>query len=260
MYRDNPVKKRLASGDAVLGCWLTMASPIAAEVVGLAGYDCVMIDNEHGPASILDAVGMMQAVAASGASPIMRVPWNDPVYIKRALDAGVEGLMIPRVGSADEARAAVAACRYPPLGIRGAGYGSARASGYGLYGERYRDTAADNLLVICQIESVAGVEAVPEIAKVPGVDVLFLGTYDLSGSIGKLGRFDDPEVRALIDRAERAILESGLCYGSLPGPLRTTAQLVTAGCRFILAGCDTSFVRKGALAEVASFRALAGRS
>ena len=156
--------------------------------------------------------------------------------------------------------AAVAACRYPPLGIRGAGYGSARASGYGLYGERYRDTAADNLLVICQIESVAGVEAVPEIAKVPGVDVLFLGTYDLSGSIGKLGRFDDPEVRALIDRAERAILESGLCYGSLPGPLRTTAQLVTAGCRFILAGCDTSFVRKGALAEVASFRALAGRS
>ena len=258
MYRDNPVKQRLAAGGSALGCWLTMASPIAAEVVGLAGYDCVMIDHEHGPGSLLDAVGIMQAVAASGASPLMRVPWNDAVYIKRALDAGVEGLMVPSVNSAAEARAAVAACRYPPAGIRGSAYGSVRASDYGLRGERYRDTAADNLLLICQIESAAGVEAIPEIARVPGIDVLFLGPYDLSGSIGKLGRFDDPEVAALVTRAERAILASGLCYGTVPSPLRGTAQLLEAGCRFVLAGCDTSFVRKGALAEVAAFRALTG--
>ena len=97
MYRDNPVKKRLAGGGSVLGCWLTMASPIAAEVVGLAGYDCVMIDHEHGPGSLRDAIGIMQAVAAGGAVSLMRVPWNDPVYIKRALDSGVEGLMVPSV-------------------------------------------------------------------------------------------------------------------------------------------------------------------
>ncbi len=256
MYRPNPVKQRLAAGGSVFGCWLNMASPMAAEVVGLAGYDCVMIDNEHGPASLLESVGLMHAVAASGASSLMRVPWNDAVYIKRALDAGVEGVMVPSVGSADEARAVVAACRYPPAGIRGAACGSVRASDYGLCAEHYRDTAADTLLVICQIESVAGVDAVPEIAKVPGVDVLFLGPYDLSGSIGKLGRFDDPEVAALFDRAERAILDSGVCYGTVPSPLRTTAQLLSAGCRFVLGGSDTSFVRKGALAEVAAFRAL----
>ena len=258
MYRENPVKRRLASGGRALGCWLTMNSPLAAEVIGLSGYDCVLIDHEHGPGSFSDTIGMMQAVAASGAVSLMRVPWNDAVYIKRALDTGVEGLMVPSVSSAAEARAAVAACRYPPLGMRGAGFGSARASDYGLRGEHYRDTAADNLLVILQIESAAGVEALPEIAAVPGIDVLFLGPYDLSGSIGKLGRFGDPEVVALIDRAERAILESGLVYGSLPNPLRTTRQLLEAGCRFVLAGCDTSFVRKGALAEVAAFRAAAG--
>ncbi|MEI6559148.1 MAG: aldolase/citrate lyase family protein [Rhodospirillaceae bacterium] len=259
MYRDNPVKRRLSRGGSVLGCWLTMASPIAAEVVGLAGYDCVMIDHEHGPGSLLDAVGLMQAVAASGASPLMRVPWNDAVYIKRALDAGVEGLMVPSVSSAAEARAAVAACRYPPAGLRGSAYGSVRASDYGLQGQHYRDTAADNLLVILQIETAAGVESVPEIARVPGVDVLFLGPYDLSGSIGRLGCFDDPEVVAAIDRAERAILASGLCYGSVPSPLRTTAQLHGAGCRLVLAGSDTGFVRRGASAEVAAFRALTGQ-
>ena len=256
MFRDNPLKRRLAGGGRALGCWLNMVSPVAAEIVGLAGYDCVMIDHEHGPGALYDAVGLMQAVAASGASPLMRVPWNDAVYVKRALDLGVEGLMFPRIGSADEARAAVAATRYPPAGVRGAAIGSVRASDYGLAGERYRDRANDNLVVICQIESVEGVTAIPEIARVPGVDVLFIGPYDLSGDVGKLGRFDDPEVRHLIERAERAILDSGICYGGIPSPLRSTAQLLAVGCRLVISGSDIGFVRKGALAEVQAFRAL----
>ncbi len=258
MYRENLLKRRLAAGDRALGCWLNMASPIAAEIAGLAGYDCVMIDHEHGPGGLMDAVGLMQAISATPASPLMRVPWNDPVQIKRALDIGVEGLMIPAVGSAAEARAAVAACRYPPAGIRGAAYGSVRASDYGLAGAHYRDTAADTLLVICQIETLDGVAAVPEIAAVPGVDVLFLGPYDLSGSAGLLGRFDDPEVVSLIDRAERAIVDSGACYGSVPCPIRTVDALVAAGCRLVLSGSDVGFMRKGAVAEVQAFRALAG--
>ncbi len=259
MIRDNPLKPRLARGDPVLGCWLLMVAPIAAEIVGLAGYDFVMIDHEHGPGSFTDAISLMQAVAASGASPLMRVPWNDAVYVKRALDAGVEGLMFPSIGSAEEARSAVAACRYPPAGIRGAAYGSVRASGYGLAGTRYRDTAADNLLIICQIETLAGLAAIPEIARVPGVDVLFIGPYDLSGSIGKLGRFDDPEVRELIDRAEHAIRTSGVCYGSVPSPVRTVAQLLAADCRLVIAGSDTGFVRRGAVAEVEAFQKLTTR-
>ncbi|MEI8393092.1 MAG: aldolase/citrate lyase family protein [Rhodospirillaceae bacterium] len=258
MIRDNPVKKRLAEGGRVLGCWLNMVSPIAAEIVGMAGYDFVMIDHEHGPGSFTDAIGLMQAIAAGGACPILRVPWNDTVYIKRALDSGVEGLMIPAVGSAEEARAAVAACRYPPAGVRGSAYGSVRASGWGLYGEQYRDRTADTLLIICQIETVAGVESIAEIAAVPGVDVLFIGPYDLSGAAGALGRFDHPDVGRLIDRAERAILDSGLCYGSIPSPARSLSRLLDVGCRMVIAGSDTGFVRRGAAAEVEAFHKLAG--
>ncbi|MEI6984837.1 MAG: aldolase/citrate lyase family protein [Rhodospirillaceae bacterium] len=260
MYRENPLKRRLAGDERVLGCWLNMVSPIAAEIVALAGYDCVMIDHEHGPGALLDAMGLMHAVSASGAVPLMRVPWNDAVYVKRALDLGVEGLMFPAISSADEARAAVAATRYPPLGVRGAAYSSVRASDYGLAGECYRDTAADNLMVICQIETVQGVDAIAEIAEVPGVDMLFIGPYDLSASVGRLGRFDDPLVSALIDRAECAILDSasrsGVWYGSIPSPLRTTARLLEVGCRLVIAGSDIGFVRRGALAEVQTFRNL----
>lgn len=256
MLRDNPLKQRLAGGGRALGCWLTMGSTVAAEIVGLAGYDCVMIDHEHGPGAVFDAVGLMQALSATPTTALMRVPWNDPVYVKRALDIGIEGLMFPSIGSAAEAAAAVAACRYPPLGTRGAAYGMIRAADYGLRGEYYRDHAAENLLVICQIETPQGVAAIPEIARVPGVNMLFIGPYDLSASLGRLGRFEDAEVRALFDRAERAILDSGVWYGGIPSPQRSAAQLVAAGCRLVISGSDVGFVRKGAVSEVAAFRAL----
>jgi 4-hydroxy-2-oxoheptanedioate aldolase len=217
-----------------------------------------MIDQEHGPGSPLDAIGQLHALSATPVSPMIRVAWNDAVAIKRALDLGVEGVMIPAVSSAAEARAAVAACRYPPAGTRGAAYASIRASGYGLDREDYCNRVNDQLLVICQIETLQGVEAIPDIARVPGVDVLFIGPYDLSGSAGRLGGFEDAGVRNLIDRAERGIVDSGVWYGSVPSPARTTAQLVEAGCRLIISGSDVAFVRNGALGEVRAFRSLTG--
>ena len=258
MFRENRLKRSLAAGRAALGCWLDMRSAVAAEIVGLAGYDCAVIDHEHGPGSLGDGLALLQALAGTGCTGLMRVPANDPVYLKRALDIGVEGVMIPSVNSAEEARAAVAACRYPPAGLRGAAYGMARGADYGLCGERYRDGCADELLIICQIESLAAVEAIPEIAAVEGVDMLFVGPYDLSGSFGRLGRFDDPEVLALLDRAERAILECGTLYGTIPVKNRPMEMLVGRGCHLVVAGGDIGFVRAGAQAQVDAFRQAAG--
>lgn len=258
MFRENRLKRTLAAGRPALGCWLDMASPVAAEIIGLAGYDFVVIDHEHGPGTLGDGLHLLQALSGTPATAVMRVPSNDPVYIKRALDLGVEGIMVPLVNSAEEARAAVAACRYPPAGVRGAAYGIARGADYGLAGTRYRDTAAAELLIICQIETVAAVAAVPDIAAVPGVDCLFVGPYDLSGSAGRLGRFDEPEVTALLDRAERAILDTGAVYGTIPMPGRSMEDLLRRGCRLVVAGGDIGFVRQGAVAQAQAFRRAAG--
>ncbi|MCW2248759.1 4-hydroxy-2-oxoheptanedioate aldolase [Azospirillum fermentarium] len=254
MFRENRLKRTLAAGRPALGCWLDMASPVAAEIIGLAGYDFVVIDHEHGPGTLADGQHLLQALSGTAATAVMRVPSNDPVYLKRALDLGVEGIMVPSVNSADEARAVVAACRYPPAGIRGAAYGMARGADYGLAGTRYRDTAADELFIICQIETADAVAAVPDIAAVPGVDCLFIGPYDLSGSIGRLGRFDEPEVAVLLDRAERAILNTGTVYGTIPVPGRPMETLLERGCRLVVAGGDIGFVRQGAVAQVEAFR------
>ena len=199
MYRKNQFKNRMLAGERCFGCWLHLCSPIAAEVLALAGYDAMIIDHEHGSGELVGAIQIMQAMSATPASSILRVPWNDPVALKRALDAGPEGVMIPSINSADEARAAVTACRYPPGGTRGAAYGLLRASDYGLVAEEYLASVQDNLLIACQIETAAAVEAIPEIAAVDGVDMLFIGPNDLSGSIGKLGQFDDAEVIAIED-------------------------------------------------------------
>lgn len=254
MYRDNPLRAKLRTGAPALGCWLLSGSAMAAELLGLAGYDVAVIDQEHGPAGLTETVAMLQALAATPAAAVVRVPWNDAVLVKRVLDLGVDGIMFPSIGSAEEARAAVAACRYPPAGIRGAAYGVVRASDYGLAAERYRAGAEENLLIICQIETVAGVTAIPEIAAVPGVDVLFIGPYDLSGSLGKLGRFGDPEVCETIFAAERAIKATGRWLGSLPSLGRSPAQMVRGGVDLVVAGADIGLPRDAAAAELQTFR------
>ena len=258
MYRDNPLKARLAAGRPALGCWLSWAYPVAAEVIGLAGYDCVVIDHEHGFGGLAETVGCLQALSATATAAVVRVPWNDPVYIKRVLDLGVDGIMVPSVSTAEEARAAVAACRYPPRGIRGAAYGQARAADYGLAKRRYRDTADDALVIICQIETLQGVDNIGGIAAVDGVDVLFVGPYDLSGSLGKLGRFDDPQVAETIRAAERAIKASGAWLGALPSLGRSPAAMAADGADLVVGAGEVGLLRDAATADVAAFRRAIG--
>ena len=254
MHRRNAFKSRMRAGEQTIGCWLHLNSGIAAELLALAGFDALIIDHEHGPGDLAGAIQAMQAMSATRASPILRVPANDPVAIKRALDIGVEGIMIPGVNSAAEASAAVAACRYPPHGIRGAAYGMVRASDYGLATKAYADGLHDNLLIICQIETATAVEAIPDIAAVDGVDMLFIGPNDLSGSIGKLGRFDDPEYLALKRRAEETILASGALLGGLATPVEGPDEMLRRGYCLVTAASDVSLLRDAARAHLKAMR------
>ncbi len=255
MFRDNPLKDKLAAGRPALGCWLHLDCPAAAEVVALAGYDLVVIDHEHGAGTLAGAVALMQAVSATPAAPVLRVPANDAVYLKRALDAGVEGVMIPAVDDAEAARRAVAASLYPPAGERGVAYPIVRASDYGLRGEAYAAQANRNLVVMCQIESPRAVDNVEAIAAVAGVDVLFIGPFDLSAAMGKPGRFDDPEVVAAIARAEDAIRASGRTMGGIARANDDVRAMVARGYGLVVGASDVTLLREGARADIAGFAA-----
>ncbi len=254
MFRENALKKRLAAGQRALGCWLFTGDVAAAEILGSAGYDFILIDHEHGPGDPLSAVGQLRALSASPSTVLMRVPWNDPVHIKRALDIGVEGLMIPMVETADQARAAVAACRYPPDGIRGCASSVVRASNYGLANDEYLRRANDEVLIMCQIESVRAVDNIAEIAAVDGVDALFIGHNDLAASIGRPGRTGEPEPRALIERAEAAIKAAGQKMAAVPYAGMTWAELFARGYDLVPGDSDVTLLRDGARASMAVHR------
>ncbi|HLI12327.1 MAG TPA: aldolase/citrate lyase family protein [Alphaproteobacteria bacterium] len=258
MYRENTAKKRLAEGKKVLGCWLQGEGILAAELIGYAGFDFAIIDHEHAPGSFVSAISLIQAVSASGTTVMMRVPWNDPVYLKRALDIGIEGVMIPMVETAEQARAAVAACRFPPYGIRGNATGGIRGADFGLSQRKYLDTAHEQLLIMCQVETVKTVENIPEIAQVEGVDVLFIGPNDLASSIGKPSRFDDPEVMALLERAETAIKAAGKRLAAVPFGPYGWQDLFDRGYDLVVGAGDLALVRMGALAQVKAHRAKNG--
>ena len=250
MFRENALKKKLLSGQPSLSCWLHLASPIAAEIIGLAGYDSVVIDLEHGPVDYLGATHLMQAMGSSRTSPIIRVPWNDAVEIKRALDTGSEGIMIPSVDTPQAARDAVAACHYPPRGTRGAAHILNRASSYGLESQRYLNEAGCELLVICQVESLEAVANVEEIAAVAGIDMLFVGPVDLSGSAGGVAEFTNPAFVEARAKAEAVIRASDKLLGGIPIPGDAPREMFARGYDFVVASSDVLMLRDAALSNL----------
>jgi len=254
MFRENALKQRLRDGKKCLGCWLFTANSMVAEIVGQAGYDFVLIDNEHGAGSLLTSVQQLQGLSATPVTGMMRVPWNDPVYIKRALDTGIEGVMIPMVETAEDAADAVAACRYPPAGTRGCASRLIRASDYGRKNDEYLRRANDELLIMVQIESARAVENIAAIADVDGVDVLFIGPNDLAASIGLPGRTAEPAARALIDRAEDAIRVTGAKMAAVPYAGMNWTEMFERGYDLIAGNSDTGLLRDGASVDVAAHR------
>jgi 4-hydroxy-2-oxoheptanedioate aldolase len=243
MASGNPLKQKLQNGQACFGAWVLSTSADMAEILSYAGLDFLLLDHEHGQGGIDTAVNQLRAMKGTDCVGVLRVPTNDHVYIKRVLDAGVGGIMVPNVNDAEQARRVVDACKYAPAGIRGA-FGGMRAMKYG-FNPGYYDTAFEDLLVAVQVESAAAIDNIPAIATVDGIDVIFIGPRDLSATLGKLNQFDDPEVCGQVDRAAAAILKSGKILGSTAVSGKVAKEMAGRGFRFIIPGSDVTMLGLG---------------
>jgi 2-keto-3-deoxy-L-rhamnonate aldolase RhmA len=212
--RTNTLKQKLRDGKAVFGAMITFPAPPVVEMLGYMGFDWVLIDNEHGSITVDTAEEMVRAAELTGVAPIVRPVANRPEVIAPFLDRGAWGVQVPHVNTAAEAEAAVRACKYFPDGDRGI-FSSGRPAEYGMGGStpEYVAKANANTLVCLMLEEVEAVENISEIVKVKGVDVLFIGSGDLSQSMGYPGQQTHPEVQALMERGVKQIRDSGIAAG-----------------------------------------------
>lgn len=211
----NTFKRAISEGRMVYGTWLMSGAPSTAEALGCAGFDFLVVDMEHVPVDTPEMIEILRTVAGTPAQAVVRLPWNDMVLVKRALDGGAQNVMMPFVQNADEARRAVAYTRYPPEGIRGVA-AMHRASRFATV-PNYLKGAAAELCVIVQIETLAALEQLPQIAAVPGVDSIFVGPGDLSASMGFLGDIANAAVQEKLKHAAQMCKQLGKPCG-IVGP------------------------------------------
>ncbi len=236
----NGFARALHSGHRPIGAWLMSGAPSTAEALGCAGFDFLVVDMEHVPIDTPQMVEILRAVAGTPAAPVTRVPWNDMVMVKRALDAGAQTLMFPFVQNALEARHAVSYTRYPPDGVRGFA-GVHRASRFGAVPD-YAQHAASELCVIVQVETLAALSEIEAIAQVPGVDSIFVGPGDLSASMGYLGQMGHPDVLAKLERAAATCRRLGKPAGIIGPNPELAAKFAGFGYGWIAIGSDMSFM------------------
>src|SRR6202142_1424100 len=248
----NAFKQALAKCERQVGLWSSLANPIAAEILAGAGFDWIVFDGEHAPNDITTLLPQLQAMGRGTAEPVFRVPWNDFVIIKRALDVGARSLLIPFVQNAEEARRAVAATRYPPLGIRGVAV-APRANDYGRI-QGYHANAHLDTCVLVQLESKAALKEIEAIAAVEGVDGLFIGPSDLAGDFGQLGNPSHPEVQAAMQDAAERIGAAGKSAGTLSGNVDAVERLISLGFNFTAVGSDVGLLARAAESVAARFR------
>lgn len=251
----NPAKHMLKDGKKLLGAWLQIASPFAAEIFAKSGLDVLMIDMEHGPNDIMSLIDQMRAMGRFDAVPFVRAPWNDMVTIKRILDAGAYGVLIPYVNTAEEARAAVAACKYPLMGVRGVAP-SPRAPGWGMNSMHYMHYANEETLVMTAVETLEAVNNIEEILKVDGLDGVFIGPMDLATSMGHFCEPSHPEVQAAVARVEQAVIGSDKFLASISGGVEAAKEKFERGYSLILAFADGGSLGSVARANVEKFHTL----
>jgi len=241
----NPFKRALAERRPQIGLWMAMAHPYPAEIVAGAGFDWLLIDNEHAPNQLQSTLAQLQAIAPYASHPIVRPAWNDPIEIKRLLDIGAQTLLVPMVQNADEARAAVEAMRYPPNGIRGVGSALARASRWNRVDDYLRQ-ANTQMCTLVQVETTESLTHLDAILAVEGVDGVFIGPGDLAASMGHLGAPGHPDVRKVIDETIRRIVASGKAAGILSADQALARHHLSLGATFVAVGTDVSLLARSA--------------
>nr|CAD1821478.1 unnamed protein product [Ananas comosus var. bracteatus] len=254
------LKSRLAAGETLYGLFLLSSSPTLAEIAGLAGYDYVVVDLEHGPGAVGDALPCLRALAAARTPALVRLPEPSAAWAKKVLDLGPQGIMFPMVDSPRAAELAVSYCRFPPRGVRGSAHTVVRASAYGL-DDAYLARCEDELLIAVQVESAPAVDAIESIAAVDGVDVVQIGPRDLSASMGYLWDPSNRKVRDAVKDAERRVFAvrknnggGGPYLGGFATPHDGAEQLKLRGYHMVVGPVDVGMFRSAALEDLRRFR------
>ena len=250
---ENKFKRAILEGRQQIGLWCSLPGGFAAELLAGSGFDWLLLDTEHSPGDPLTVLEQLQAVAPYDVSPIVRPASNDTVLIKRFLDMGAQTLLIPYVQSAEEARAAVAAMRYAPGGVRGVA-GTTRATRFGRV-EGYAKRAAEELCLLVQVETQEALGALEDIAAVDGVDGVFVGPGDLAASLGHAGQLMHPTVVAAVEDAVKRIRACGKPAGILTPDNAFAVRCIELGTVFTAVGSDLGVLARGTEKLAAQFKA-----
>jgi 2-dehydro-3-deoxyglucarate aldolase/4-hydroxy-2-oxoheptanedioate aldolase len=230
---ENIVKTKLKNGQTTIGGFLQTLSPVAAEILSQCGFDWLIVDLEHAPGDFANLQQQLQAMNGSDVVPFARAPWNDEVAIKRILDTGVMGVLVPYVNTRAEAEAAVAACKYPPQGVRGVA-GSPRAAGYTGNAMSYLQAANAETIVMVAVETMEAVRNLNEILQVEDLDGIFIGPMDLASSMGHLGNPAHPEAQEQIAIIEEKVLASDKFLGTVAGTRDKARECLEKGYQWLV--------------------------
>jgi 2-dehydro-3-deoxyglucarate aldolase len=248
------IKQKLKNRELTIGSWITIGHPSIAEILASANFDWLVIDIEHTTIDLSMVQILITAIQSRGIAAFVRVSKNEEVIIKRVLDAGADGIIVPMICSADEAKQAVKYAKYPPEGTRGVGL--ARAQQYGTAFEAYKEWVKTDLVVIAQIEHINGINDLENILEVEGIDGVFIGPYDLSGSLGIPGKYEEPIVVDALERFKRICKEKRFSMGF--HVIETNAERLQAkideGYNFIAFSTDFLFMGTNARNELGKIR------
>lgn len=241
----NPFKQAIAQGRPQIGFWQALASPYTSEICAGAGFDWLLIDAEHAPNDVPLVLAQLQAIAAYPAEAVVRIPIGDSVLVKQYLDIGARTLLVPMIETAAAAAEMVRATRYPPDGIRGVGSAIGRASRWNRTAG-YLQKAAEEICLLVQVESRSALANIEAIARVDGVDGVFIGPSDLAADLGHLGNPTHPEVQGAIEEAIRAVLAAGKPAGMLIADEPLARRYLELGASFVAVGTDVTILARGA--------------